>query len=101
MSFTVDKMPNMTTKELIQEIPISSVISKYLNLNHRRKNPKGICPFHEDTRPSLKVSDEKGFYNCFVCGARGDVFDFVMNFRRISFPEAIKEIAHDHNIPIE
>jgi DNA primase len=101
LSFTVDKMPNMTTKELIQEIPISSVFAKYLNLNYRGKNLEGICPFHDDTRPSLKVSDEKGFYKCFSCGAGGDVFDFVMNFKRISFPEAMREIAQDHQIFID
>ncbi len=91
----------MTTKELIREIPLSSIISKYMTLTSRGKSFEGICPFHQDTKPSLKVSDERGYYKCFACGAGGDVFHFVMNYKNISFPEAIREIAEDHHIPIE
>jgi len=91
----------MTTKELILELKISKVISNYIPLKYRGNSYEAICPFHADTKPSLKVNDEKGLFKCFACGAGGDVFNFVMNYRDISFPEALGEIALYHNIPSE
>jgi len=91
----------MKTKEFILELPLSSIISKYISLNQNGKTLKGLCPFHRDTKPSLKVHDEKGIYKCFVCGAGGDVFNFVMNYRNLSFSEALKEIAEGMGIPFE
>ena len=76
-------------KELRQAADIVSVISSYLPLTKRGKNYFGVCPFHDDTNPSMSVSQEKQIYKCFSCGASGNVFNFVMDYEHVSFPESI------------
>lgn len=53
----------------------------------------GLCPFHNDTHPSLGVNIETGLYRCFACGAKGDVFSFYMETNGVDFPTALKELA--------
>lgn len=53
----------------------------------------GLCPFHNDTNPSLNVNIETGFYRCFACGAKGDVFTFQQETNGVNFPTALKELA--------
>ena len=77
------------------------VLSHYLSLNKKGANLEGICPFHPDTKPSLKVNDSKGMYKCFVCGAGGDSITFVKEFKRIEFVDAIREIAGVLGLPLE
>ena len=72
---------------------ISEVISKYISIEKVGKNYRALCPFHDDHDPSLSISEEKQIYKCFVCGNGGNVFSFVMNYKNISFPEAVKEVA--------
>jgi DNA primase len=80
-------------KERIKESPISLVISHYITLSKRGTNLEAICPFHSDTKPSLKVNDAKGMYKCFACSAGGDSIKFVMEYKKLEFGEAIKEIC--------
>lgn len=61
------------------------------------RNGKAICPFHSDHRPSMQVYPGDGGFHCFVCGANGSVIDFVKEYEKISFSEAVQrsaEIAH-------
>lgn len=80
-------------KDQIKEAPISMIIGQFMTLNKKGANLEGLCPFHPDTKPSLKVNDSKGMYKCFVCGAGGDAITFVKEFKRIDFIEAIKDIS--------
>ncbi len=79
--------------ELRNKLNIVDVISSYIPLTKKGRNYFGICPFHDDHNPSLSVSTEKQIYKCFVCGESGNVFNFVMNYEHISFPEAINNLA--------
>jgi len=88
-------------KERIKESPVSLVISNFISLNKKGSNLEALCPFHPDTKPSLKVNDSKGMYKCFVCGAGGDAITFVMNFKRLEFVEALKEISSILGLPFE
>lgn len=88
-------------KDRIKESPVSMVLSHYMSLNKRGANLEGICPFHPDTKPSLKVNDGKGMYKCFVCGAGGDAITFVKEFKRIEFVDALREIAGILGLPFE
>lgn len=83
----------MKDLDKIKELPISNVISLYIPLNRRGDLIEARCPFHSGTEQSFKVSDGKGLFKCFVCGAGGDAIRFVMDYRRISFTEAINEIS--------
>lgn len=88
-------------KEKIKETPVSLVLSNYITLNKRGTNLEAICPFHSDTKPSLKVNDNKGMYKCFACGAGGDSITFVMAYKRIEFLDALREISGILGIPFE
>ena len=68
---------------------IVEVISGYLPLVKKGKNYFGVCPFHDDTNPSMSVSEEKQIYKCFSCGASGNVFNFVMDYEKVDFKTAL------------
>jgi len=79
--------------ELRNKLNIIDVIGSYIPLTKKGRNYFGLCPFHDDHSPSLSVSSEKQIYKCFVCGESGNVFNFVMNYEHISFPEAVNNLA--------
>ena len=72
---------------------IVKVISSYIPLKRSGKNFVGVCPFHDDTSPSMFVSPDKQIYKCFACGASGNVFTFVHNYENIEFKQAVKKVA--------
>ena len=72
---------------------IVEVIGHYLPLVKKGKSMACVCPFHDDHDPSLSISRDKQIYKCFVCGAGGNVFTFVQNYEKISFPEAVVKVA--------
>ena len=71
------------------------VISRRVKLIRRGREFTGLCPFHNEKSPSFTVSEEKGFYHCFGCGAHGDVITFIMEKEGLTFPEAVERLAHD------
>lgn len=89
-------MDNKTT-DLVNEVRkannIVEVISSYLPLEKKGKNYFGVCPFHDDTNPSMSVSEDKQIYKCFSCGASGNVFNFVMDYEKVEFKEALNILA--------
>ena len=78
----------MKLSELKTSISISSIISKDISLQQHGHELIGMCPFHVDTKPSLTISDSKGFYKCFSCGAHGDVFDYLQHQRGMNLNQA-------------
>lgn len=96
---------NILTNEQISNIrssvDIIEIISSYIPLTKRGKNYFGVCPFHDDKNPSMSVSSEKQIYTCFSCGATGNVFNFIMDYENITFPEALKMVAIKAGIDID
>ena len=86
-------MDNDKITELRNKLNIVDVISSYIPLTKKGRNYFGLCPFHDDHTPSLSISPEKQIYKCFVCGESGNVFNFVMNYEHLSFPETINNLA--------
>ncbi|HOP94899.1 MAG TPA: DNA primase [Dictyoglomaceae bacterium] len=82
-------------EDVKQRINIVDIISRYVNLRKSGKNYVGLCPFHQEKTPSFYVNPDKGLYHCFGCGASGDVFSFLLNYRNITFMEALEELAHE------
>ena len=79
---------------LRNRLPISSVVGSDVTLKPKGKGEfLGLCPFHNEKTPSFTVSDSKGFYHCFGCGAHGDVVKFVMEHRGLRYPDAVKDLA--------
>ncbi|MBR4461094.1 MAG: DNA primase [Erysipelotrichaceae bacterium] len=93
------------TQDVIDDIRnnanIVDVIGHYIPLVKKGKSYSALCPFHDDHDPSLSISEDKQIYKCFVCGNGGNVFTFVSNYNKISFPEAVKEVADLIGKPIE
>ncbi len=80
-------------EDVLKHADIVKVIGSYLTLVKQGKNYKAVCPFHDDTNPSLTISPEKQFFKCFVCGTGGNAITFVQKYEHISFPEAVKKVA--------
>jgi DNA primase len=79
--------------EIRRQIDIVQVISSYIPLSKKGKNFMGVCPFHDDTNPSMSVSPDKQIYKCFSCGASGNVFTFVKEIDNLEFIPAVKKAA--------
>ncbi len=87
-------------EQIRQANDIVDVVQSYLPLKHVGTNWRGICPFHNDTKPSLYVSQPKQIYKCFACGKAGNVVGFVMDFEKLSYIEALKRLAQRAGITI-
>ncbi len=72
---------------------ICDIIGEYVTLRKAGANFVGVCPFHSDTHPSMSVSKSKQVYKCFVCEHGGDVINFVQDYERMSFSEALASLA--------
>lgn len=75
--------------------PILKVVQRYLDLKKQGKNWWGNCPFHADKTPSFSIPEDEEFFYCFGCHSKGDVVDFVMQFKKVGFAEAVKELGID------
>src|SRR4030043_126218 len=80
---------------------IVDVISEHVNLVKKGREMVGLCPFHEDPRPSMNVNGVKQIFKCFACGAGGDVFKFVQMREGLSFSQAIERLAERAGIKLK
>ncbi len=94
-------MDSQTIDRVREANNIVDVISTYVPLKRSGANYKGLCPFHEDRNPSMMVSEVKQIFKCFVCGKGGNVFTFVQEYEKITFPEAVRKLAQRVGIAIE
>ena len=100
----VDLMTRFTQASIDQlkgRVDIGEVISERITLKKIGKDLQGLCPFHEDKKPSLTVSPGKGFYHCFSCEAHGDAIEFLMEFDKRSFSDAVTDLAKRYNVTLE
>ncbi len=72
---------------------IEDVISGYVRLQRKGTSYMGLCPFHNEKTPSFSVHPGRQTYHCFGCGASGDVFNFLMEYEKLSFQEAVRTLA--------
>ena len=75
------------------KVDIVDIIGERIPLVARGKNFFGVCPFHDDTNPSMSVSREKQIYTCFSCHATGNVYTFLMNYEHMDFREVLKYLG--------
>jgi DNA primase len=86
-------IPQDFIDDLVQRIDIIEVISNRIEIKKAGREYKGLCPFHTEKTPSFTVSQEKGFYHCFGCGAHGTALGFLMDYENQAFVEAIEELS--------
>jgi DNA primase len=84
-----------------QASDIVEVVGEHLNLVKKGREMVGLCPFHEDHRPSLYVNPTKQIFKCFACGAGGDVFKFLQMRENLNFPQAVERLAQRAGIQIK
>jgi DNA primase len=83
-----------------QASDIVEVVGEHLNLIKKGREMVGLCPFHEDHRPSLYVNPTKQIFKCFACGAGGDVFKFLQMRENLTFPQAVERLAQRAGIQL-
>lgn len=94
-------MIDRTTKDrILAATRIEEVVGDFIALKRRGANWWGICPFHQDKRPSLAVSPSKGIFKCFACGESGNAVSFVMKHEHLTYAEALKYLAKKYHIEV-
>ncbi|SIO93301.1 DNA primase [Vibrio spartinae] len=86
-------IPRNFINDLLARLDIVDVIDARVKLKKKGKNYSACCPFHNEKTPSFSVSQDKQFYHCFGCGVHGNAIDFMMEYERLEFVEAIEELA--------
>ena len=86
-------IPRSFIDDLLARLDIVDIVDARVKLKKKGKNYGACCPFHNEKTPSFSVSQEKQFYHCFGCGVHGNAIDFIMEFERLDFVEAIEELA--------
>jgi DNA primase len=89
------------TKRVKEANDIVDVVGTYVALRPAGKKFKGLCPFHDDHRPSFDVDPQFQNYRCWSCGKNGDVFTFIQDHERVSFREALELLARRAGITLE
>lgn len=96
-------MPRLSSEkinEIRQSVDIVDVIGTYLPLEKKGRNYVAICPFHDDSHPSMSISPERQIFMCFVCHHGGNVFTFLKDYLKIPYIEAVKMVANIGNVDI-
>jgi DNA primase len=92
---------NQAIIQVQQANDIVDIISEHVSLKRKGREMVGLCPFHDDHRPSLNVNPAKQIFKCFACGAGGDVFKFIQMRENLSFSQAIQRLAERAGIKID
>lgn len=93
-------IPESFIEEVLSRTDIVQVIGRYVKLQHKGTNWLACCPFHKEKTPSFAVNQQKQFFKCFGCGEHGTAISFLMKYKGLSFPEAIKELADNLGLEV-
>ena len=94
------KIPEQFIQDLLARTDLVDLIDARIPLKRSGSNYMARCPFHNEKTPSFSVNRQKQFYYCFGCGARGTAISFLMDYDRLSFPEAIESLADALGLPV-
>ncbi len=87
-------------EQVRQSIDIVDLVGSYVQLRRNGRNFVGLCPWHDDSRPSLQVNPERQSFKCWVCDYGGDIFSFVMRAENLEFREALELLAERAGIDL-
>ncbi|RKY30149.1 MAG: DNA primase [Candidatus Omnitrophota bacterium] len=87
------RIPQQIIDDILGRVDIVEVISSYIPLKRAGRNFKAVCPFHHEKTASFMVSPERQIYHCFGCGKGGNMINFLMQYERLEFPEAVEVLA--------
>ena len=89
------------TEEIRRRVSLRALVSNLVALQRRGQEFVGLCPFHSEKTPSFHVVENKGFYHCFGCGAKGDAFTWLQKTQGLSFPEALQRLAQQAGVVLK
>ena len=95
------RISEQSVEKVRQAADIVEVVGGYIELKQKGRDFKGLCPFHNDNKPSLSVSPDRLIFKCFSCGAGGASINFVMDYEKLEFPDAVKKLAQNYNIVLD
>ncbi|MEA4190877.1 DNA primase [Mycoplasma sp. 2248] len=95
------RLTSEITNQIKHENDIVDVISEFIQLHKKGNSYVGLCPFHQDTKPSLSVVQTKQIFKCFVCETAGDVIEFVKRYKSISYVDTLEYLAKRANIELD
>ena len=95
------RIPQATIDRINDNADIVDVVSKHVDLTKRGRNFFGLCPFHNEKTPSFSVAPDKGIYHCFGCGQGGNAVNFIMEYEKITFVEALQQLGKELSIEVE
>ncbi|MES2824113.1 MAG: DNA primase [Pseudomonadota bacterium] len=93
-------IPQSFIDNMLDRLDIVEVVDSRVKLRKTGKNYSACCPFHDEKTPSFTVSPEKQFFYCFGCGASGNALGFIMDYERLSYPEAIEQLARSVGLDV-
>ena len=86
--------------DIKDRVGLVDVVGRRVKLVRKGREHLGLCPFHNEKTPSFTVNEDKGFYHCFGCGAHGDAISFVQNTQKLSFVDAVEQLAGLAGLPM-
>ena len=93
-------IPEGTIDEIQTRTDIADLIGRYLPLKRAGRHFKAVCPFHKEKTPSFFINTDKQIFHCFGCGMGGNAFSFLMQHDRLTFPEAVRQLADHAGVPM-
>ncbi|QIZ77760.1 DNA primase [Ferrimonas lipolytica] len=94
------RIPREFIDQLLARVDIVELIDGRVKLKKAGRNYNACCPFHNEKSPSFTVAQDKQFYHCFGCGAHGNAIDFIMEYDRLEFPDAVEELASQAGLEV-
>ena len=99
--FFKNMIPEKKINEILSVADIARIIGEFYPLKTAGRNYKILCPFHQEKTPSFVISPDKQIFHCFGCGKGGNVFHFIMEHEKLSFPEAVKWVGQKVGVIVE
>jgi DNA primase len=94
------RIPDNFVQDLLARTDVVELINARVPLKKSGRNYMACCPFHQEKSPSFTVAPDKQFYYCFGCGASGNAVGFLMEYERLTFPEAVKQLADKAGVEV-
>lgn len=94
------RIPDYFVQDLLARTDIVELVNSRVPLKKSGRNYSACCPFHQEKTPSFSIAPDKQFYYCFGCGANGNAVGFLMEYERLSFPEAVEQLAHNAGLEV-
>jgi DNA primase len=94
------RIPEDVLADIRDRASIVEIVSAHVTLRKVGRNHVGLCPFHAEKSPSFTVSDDRGMFHCFGCGAGGNVFTFITKMESLPFPEVVERLAARYGVTL-